>query len=62
MVDYFEHGRDASGLTERGEFLYRLSDYCLFERKSSPYSHFFSDFLLNDSSHVIPGPGDILNI
>jgi hypothetical protein len=62
MGDYFEHSSEASGHTECGEFLYRLSDYCLFERNSTPWSHFFSDFLLNDSGHAIPGPGDILHV
>jgi hypothetical protein len=62
MTDSFEHGSETYGPTERGEFIDKLSDYCLFERDSTPWSHSFSDFLLNDTSHVIPGPGGILYI
>jgi hypothetical protein len=62
MEDYIEHSSEASGYTEYGEFLYKLRDYFLFESNCTPWNHFFSDFLLNESRHVIPGPDDILHV
>jgi hypothetical protein len=54
----FDYGYEPSGSIKCGKFLHKLSDYCLLEKNSAPWSDLvIKEFLFRTQSYVF-GPYD----